>query len=127
MFNDKKYNLKYNRKRIKEQYFIDREGKKIIYQGDLTEEIISMHSQIARQCFPEINNPLDYIMKLGWIEIGSTVYTVPIIHRKPTEKQIKTLKRIKKLEYLIFPYQGDNPKLKGMMPNYLKYGILCPD
>jgi len=86
-----------------------------------------MHSMIARQCFPELENPKDYIMNLGWIEIGSTVYSVPVIHRKPTEKQIQKLKKLDKFQYLIFPYKGDNPKLKGMMPNYERYGILCQD
>jgi len=121
-------NIKINKERKKTQFFIDRNGKKKTFKGDLKKEVISMHSYIAAQYFPDLDYPKDYILKkLGWILVGSTVYSCPITYRKPSEKQIETLKKLKIFHRLIFPYEGDNPNLKGMMPNYEKYGILCPD
>jgi len=125
---DVRVNVEHNTERKKNQFFIDRHGRKKTFKGDLKREIISMHNEIAYQYFPDINKPQDYILKdLGWIMVGSTVFNCPVTYRKPTEKQIETLKKIKKFHRLIFPYEGENPELKGFMPNYEKYGILCPD
>lgn len=111
----------------KEQFFIDRNGKKITFNGN-EEEIISIHYAIAKQCFPDMEYPDDYVTKkLGWVLVGSSVYSCPVIYRKPTEKQIKTLKKLGIFHRLIFEYRGENLELKGLMPNYEKYGILCPD
>jgi len=129
VMNDDKFNLKHNAERKRNEFFIDRDGKVIRCKGSLKGDIISMHSYIARQCFPDLDSDaLDYIMnKLGWVMVGSTVYNCSVVHKKCSDKQIKKLKELNLYERLIFPYKGDNPKLKNLMPNYSKYEILCDD
>lgn len=121
-------NIKINKERKKTQFFIDRNGKKKTFKGDLKKEVISMHYEIAKECFSKLEYPDDYVTKeLGWIMVGSSVFNCPVTYRKPSEKQVETLKKLKIFHRLIFPYMGESPNLKGMMPNYEKYGILCPD
>jgi len=124
----KDFNVPYNKERKKTQFFIDRNGKKVTFQGNIKEEIISMHYEIAKKCFPNLEYPDDYITKeLGWIMVGSSVFNCPVTYKKPSEKQISTIKKLKLFDRLIFEYKGDNPDLKRFMPNYVKYGILCSD
>jgi len=88
---DREYNIKENSIRVEKQYYIDLKGRIHKYKGDLSEDIISIHLLIADNLFPDVIDPDDYIMDLGWILIGSSVYNSPIIHKKPTQKQIDTL------------------------------------
>lgn len=121
-----KYNLKYNKERVEKQFFIDRMGILRKYDGDLSDEIISMHYRIASDLYPLIvypKSPDDYVLKeLGWILCGSTVYTTPICYRKPSVEQLKALEVLGKwyIDGLCFDY-------KGSMVSYAKYGILCMD
>jgi len=80
-----------NLERQQKEFFIDRDGNIIRYTGDMYEEIISMHNEIAAQVFPNDQYAEDKLMKLGYVMVGSTVYTSPIIEIKPSYKQIKTL------------------------------------
>lgn len=124
----KDFNIKYNKERIKSEFFIDRNGKKIKFKGNLEEEVISMHSRIASHCFPDLDRPQDYVLKtLGWVMVGSTVFSCPVTYRKPSEKQIEVLKKLKLFHRLIFEYRGEDPGMKGFMPNYEKYGVLYPE
>ena len=85
-------NIKYNTIKREEKYWIDRQGKLRKYQGDLSETIISMHYEIAVQEFPKIPNVnTDHLFYLGWIMIGSSCYSQPIIHKKPSQKQLDVL------------------------------------
>jgi hypothetical protein len=80
--------------RVNEEYFIDTFGKDHKYKGTCDEEledIISLHYEIALAMFPEMRNPDDYLMNLGWIQIGSNCYHNPIAHRYPTQAQINAL------------------------------------
>lgn len=121
-------NIKINKERMKTQFFIDRNGRKKTFKGDLKREVISMHNYIAGQYFPDHDRPQDYVLKdLGWIMVGSSVFECPVTYKKPSEKQIEILKKLKLFHRLIFPYEGNNPDLKGLMPNYEKFGILCPE
>lgn len=121
-------NIKINKERTKTQFFIDRNGRKKTFKGDLKREVISMHNYIAGQYFPDHDMPQDYVLKdLGWIMVGSSVFECPVTYKKPSEKQIEILKKLKLFHRLIFPYEGNNPDLKGLMPNYEKFGILCPE
>jgi hypothetical protein len=124
---DKEDTIRYNKERKATEFFIDRNGNVKRYKGKLSSEIISMHYRIANELFPELKTPDDYVMELGWVMVGSSVYNCPVIHKKPTDKQVKTLEKLKLFDRLIFPYKGDSPRLQRMMPNYKKYGALCPE
>lgn len=106
-----------NKERQERQYFIDREGNVHKYMGDLNDEIISMHSRIAQSFFQESNNPEEVLRKLGWILVGSTVYHVPIISKKPTQAQINRLFELDLYERLTILHNG-------YYINYHKYQAL---
>jgi len=115
---DKKYNLEYNRERKRKEFWIDTNGKTHKLKGDLTKEITSIHYQIAKSLFPELEYPDDHLMKLGWILVGSSVYSCPIINAKPTRKQLNKLFELELYTRLCFKY-------KESYPNYDKYKALC--
>lgn len=83
--------IKENRIRVKKEFFIDPEGKIHKYKGDLSIEIVSIHSEIASVFYPESNRPTDVLLNIGWCMVGSTVYAVPIMNKKPTQQQINKL------------------------------------
>jgi hypothetical protein len=87
----KRINFKINTERIEKQYWIDRLGNTHKFKGDLSKEYASFHSEIARTIYPDSNRPKDILMDLGWVMIGSVVYSIPIIHKKPTKLQIDKL------------------------------------
>ena len=109
--------MKENRK--KEQYFIDRDGKCHKFKGD-DSDIISIHYEIAHSLYPDAKNPDNILMNLGWILVGSSVYSSPIIHKKPTQAQINKLYDLNLFDRLCFLH-------KNSYSNYKKYGILCDD
>lgn len=111
-------NIKHNKERIDQEYWIDRQGKIHKYTGDLNADIISMHSEIAHRFYPESNRPKDILMNLGWVMIGSVVYTIPIIHKKPTQSQLNTLNDLGLYKRLHFLHNGS-------YINFEKYQILC--
>ena len=95
------------RNRIKDQFFIDRKGKCHYYKGsDNIDDIASLHAEIARGLFPSANNPEDMMMYRGWILVGSTCYTDPIIYIKATQAQINRLDRLDMYTKSIFPYNN---------------------
>lgn len=81
------------RERIANQFWIDRDGKEYHWQGSLEDawDMISLHYEIVYELFPDVENPKDYVMNLGWILVGSTVYSCPIINKKPSQAQIDKL------------------------------------
>lgn len=93
-----------NTKRVKTQYFIDTYGKVQMYDGELNERITSIHYRIAVNLFPEIKDPDDYIMKIGWVMVGSTVYNTPICKKIPTQSQINKLDQLGLLKDLCVSY-----------------------
>lgn len=101
----------------KNQYFIDTFGKCHKYKGN-DKDIVSIHYAIAKQIYPDAKNPDDVLMNLGWVMIGSSVYSTPIIHKKPTQDQINKLQDLGLLDRLCFLHNNS-------YPNYMKYGILC--
>jgi hypothetical protein len=107
-----------NLERSNSQYYIDREGNVQKYKGDLNEEIVSMHFRIAYDLFPESKDPEGILNRLGWIQVGSTVYHVPIIYRKPSQAQINKLFELELYTALTFLYNG-------RYINYHKYQALC--
>jgi hypothetical protein len=124
---DKKINYQYNKERIDKQFFIDKKGIVHKYKGSMYAEITSMHYHIAQKLFPKIvypKSPDDYVMSLGWILVGSSVYHCPIIHKKPTDLQIKTLKDLDLFDYLCFLYTSKRDGSKSY-PKYKEYGVLC--
>jgi hypothetical protein len=111
--------------RVLRQFFIDRDGVIQRYTGSLKDrDVVSMHYRIAADLFPDITypqSPDDHVCKiLGWVLIGSTVYTTPICYKKPTAAQLKTLQDLGDwyIKGLCFPY-------KGSMIKYSQYGALC--
>lgn len=94
---DKKHNITDDR--INSEYFINRSGEIIKYEGDLN-RTLSLHYEIGRSLFPEIKNPVNYLMNVGWVVIGHQHYNFPIIKKEPTEKQIETLKKLNLLDDL---------------------------
>jgi hypothetical protein len=97
---DREFNIKRNTKRREKQYWIDRLGKIYKYNGDLGEEITSMHSEIASVLYPESNCPTDILSDLGWVTVGSVAYMSPVIHKKPSQAQINILIELGLYEYL---------------------------
>lgn len=90
-----------------EQYYIDQFGKIRKFEGDLYEEYISYHLEIAEQEFPDKLNAEDYIkITLNWVMIGSTVYSTPILETKPNQAQINTLYNLGLLERLCISHKG---------------------
>ncbi len=80
--------------RRKEQFWIDRNGKSYKYKGKDVDEIASLHGVIATDLYPDSNRPTDILMNLGWVMVGSTVYSCPIIHKEPTQAQINALDKL---------------------------------
>ena len=113
--NDK---IEWNKKRQKNEFFINRYGKVIKYNGDLTGEICSFHSEIASQVFPNTDYASDTLMKLGWVMVGSSAYSTPIINKKPTQAQINKLDKLGLYDILHFSHEG-------FYINWKEYGILC--
>lgn len=110
--------VKFNTKRLEEQYWIDRRGKVYKYDGDLSEEIVSFHSEIAAQIYPDAERPDDILLKLGWVKVGATGYERPIIDKKPTQAQLDRLERLGLLRSLLFLYER-------RYLSYDKYFVLC--
>jgi len=111
---EKEYNLEHNGARALKEFFIDPEGTIHQYEGDLSGDIISMHSRIAEQLFPDSIDPETDMMNDGWILVGSSVYNCPIIHKKPTKAQLKTLNDLGLYKRLCGLY-------KNTYPNYDRY------
>ncbi len=114
---DKEHNIEQNTKRAKTQYFIDRRGKVHKYKGDMEREMVSVHYQIAHALYPDSERPVDILMNLGWIMVGSSCYHAPIIHKKPTQAQINKLDSLGLYLRLTFLHDG-------RYVNYDKYQIL---
>jgi hypothetical protein len=88
---DAEYNIKTNTERREIEFWIARDGKVHKYNGPLDEEIVSMHSEIANELFPNHPRPKDMMMKTGWLMMGSVVYSTPIIDIAPSQAQLNTL------------------------------------
>ncbi|MFA5366690.1 MAG: hypothetical protein WC333_02300 [Dehalococcoidia bacterium] len=88
---DEEYNIKINTERREKEFWIARDGKVHKYNGPLNEELVSIHSEIARELFPNHLKPKDMMMKTGWLMVGSVVYSTPIIDIAPTQAQLNTL------------------------------------
>ena len=110
--------LEYNTNRQKNEFFIDRYGKVIKYTGDLDRDICSIHSEIASQIYPDAKYPSDVLMKRGWVMVGSSVYSTPIINIKPTQSQLNTIDKLGLYDRLHFSHEG-------FYVSWQKYGILC--
>jgi len=78
--------------RIDKQYYIDTYGKVVKIKNNQTDEIVSIHYAIAKENFPELEYPEDFVMeKLGWIKIGSLGGPPVSIKKEPTQAQINKL------------------------------------
>ncbi|MFW5847729.1 MAG: hypothetical protein ACOCVF_02305 [bacterium] len=87
--------IEYNLNKINKEFWIDRSGKIHKFKGDITVDgYVSFHSEIASRLFPQSNRATDILFNLGWVMVGSTVYHIPIIHKKPTQSQINTLDKL---------------------------------
>jgi hypothetical protein len=88
--------ITYFKERIPYQYYIDCEGKIIKWKKSIKKcsAYTSVHYAIADDLFPNFvfpNDPIDYVMKLGWILCGSTIYNYPFSNKPPTQAQINKL------------------------------------
>ena len=94
--------------RIEKQYFIDRKGICHKWKGTAKEskEYTSLHYGIAEQLFPDMDYPDDYLMKEGWVMMGSSCYTQPVMHCMPTQAQIDTLFDLGRLDRLGILHDG---------------------
>jgi len=105
--NKEKYNFENNQERVEKEFYIDQFGKIRKFKGDLYEEYVSIHYEIARQEFPKMKNPDDYIKNhLNWVMVGSSCYHTPIIEDVPSQAQMNTLYRLDLLEFLCIRYGG---------------------
>lgn len=108
--------MSYKENRKKYQFYIDRKGKVHKYAGN-TDDVISIHYQIAHKIYPKEERPEDRLLNEGWVLCGSSVYNCPIIHKKPTQAQIDKLFDLELFDRLCFLHDNS-------YPNYKKYGIL---
>lgn len=108
-----------NKEKLRDQFFIDREGRSHKFKGNV-ENVVSIHYEIAKKIYPNADHPDDLLMDMGWILMGSSVYSSPIIHKKPTNKQIAKLERLGMYDRLCFLHDRS-------YPNYAKYGILAEE
>ena len=97
---DKRMHLDDMQKCVDAQFFIDRRGRIHKYKGDMMEELISIHYEIADALFPGMGYPDDHLMKLGWVMVGSSVHSMPIIHKEASQSQLDTLFDLGKLDRL---------------------------
>jgi len=122
-----KYEIECNRAlnppRVEKEYWIDRRGRVLKYQGAIERTLISMHYEVAKEAFPELEYPKDHVMKKGWVMVGSTCYGCPMVDRKPTASQLKTLTELGLLDRLHFKYKHHDGDIHYV--SYKKYGILC--
>lgn len=97
--------------RKEKQFWIDPTGEIFKYTKPLedTEDIVSMHYEIAHKLFPNVASPDDYLIALGWIMVGSSVYNCPIIHRKPKQAQLDVLHDLDLYDKLCFLYKNSYP------------------
>jgi len=99
-------NKNHNIERCNSQYWIDRSGKIHKYKGSLNRECVSIHYEIVNTLFPDVPHAKQYVEKLGWCMVGSTVYSTPIIEIKPSQAQINTLDKLGLYDRLCIPYEG---------------------
>lgn len=100
------YNYKLNVKRQKTQYWISPSGRVHKYTGDLGLSIISMHYMIASEIHPDLVDPEIQLEGDGWIKVGCTAYSTPMIRTQPTQKQIDTLFDLEMLDRLHIMEKG---------------------
>jgi len=74
---------------------IDRTGT-ILYGENAPEDVISIHTWIARKFFPKAEFPEDEAFNAGWIFGGSCVVSAPYIKagKEPTEGQWEALSEL---------------------------------
>jgi hypothetical protein len=93
--------LEYLRERIEKEYWIDCFGKIHKYEGELNENLFSLHNEIAEKFYPKSTDPMDILLRLGWIRIGSVADSSKVkISKLPTQAQINTLDKLGIYEYL---------------------------
>lgn len=107
---------KWAAERKKYQFYVDRSGRVYKFKGNC-EEFTSVHYEIAKKIYPDLEFPEDKLMNEGWILCGSSVYNSPIIHQKPSQAQLDKLFDLGLLDRLCFLHNGS-------YPNYMKYRAL---
>lgn len=80
-----------NLKRVEKEYWIDTYGLIHKFKGDLDQDYVSLHCEIVSDLFPNELRPEKYVEDLGWIKVGSTVYSCPVAEKEPTQDQVNTL------------------------------------
>lgn len=98
--------IRQNKERIDVQFYIDRYGKVHKYCGPMDVSIVSMHYEIASAVYPHSDRPTDILDRLGWVMVGSTVYHCPIISKKATNRQIRTLEKLGLYDWLHTSHKG---------------------
>lgn len=111
MYSNSKYTYKLfyyleNEESLKKQYFIDPKGVIVNTIENMFMEVISIHHEIAHFLYPNLEYPEQKLMDEGYCEIGSSAHTQPIIHKIPTEEQIKTLTSLGKIKDLTILKDG---------------------
>ena len=99
-------NVSYIIENIDKQYYIDTFGNEHKYSGCVTDEIISIHFEIANSIYPNIDYPDDKLMELGWIKVGCSAHHTPIIDIEPTQAQINKMDKLNLLKYLRIKTNG---------------------
>ena len=115
---EREFYLAINLKEVDRQFWIDRKGKVYKYKGDLAEDIVSFHNEIAQQLYPDEKYPGDILYDMGWIIAGSKIYPSTRIKGKPTQAQINKLHSLGIYRFLCFEYGGN-------YVNYEKYEKMC--
>lgn len=104
---EREYNFENNQERVEKEFYIDQFGKLRKFKGDLYEEYVSIHYEIAHQEFPKMQFPDDYVKNvLNWIMIGSICHNTVIIEEVPSQAQMNTLYCLDLLERLCISFEG---------------------
>jgi len=87
--------------RTDKEFFIDCNGKIYKYHGTDAENITSIHNAIAAELYPDIKHPVEFVMRKGWILVGSVAYNGSLlIHKQPSQSQVDILFDLNMLDYL---------------------------
>ena len=84
----------FHKNRIEEQFYISPDGKIHKYKLGINniKNSLSVHYEIAKSLYPNLEYPDDYLYNLNWIIVGSYAHGLRI-KNEPSQAQINTLNK----------------------------------
>lgn len=82
------YIMKRHAETAETEIWIDLDGK--VHKNEIyTPDLVSHHAEYAKQLYPDMDFPEDYLMRLGWIRVS--VISGICSGKEPTQAQLNTL------------------------------------